>query len=211
MREFVTRIGAEGRFFKEIDEEQANIAYVRIKRENAEDKVITMIANRWHDSVRTLFFENKRLNRENDSADFIKDYVGSYPNFLFVVDENDLGDFYDLMKNFDKDNTCDIARILRYGINRNNQRFWCHFDWFQKDFVKKNLHAGGLWDLNRYYKVALGGKAVEHYVDQCKIQHGITLGEFYNDHCEGPEQINSQYPYPELSYRGETSATLPLQ
>ena len=42
---------------------------------SGEKKVVTMIANRWHKDVRTLFFEKDKLVREKDSGDFIDGYL----------------------------------------------------------------------------------------------------------------------------------------
>jgi len=137
-------------FFSVINGNNANLAYLRIRRKNGTDIAGSIVVNRWHDNVAFLFGEDGRLDPAKDSADFIHGLIGSYPNYFFDVREEDLPDFIDLLAHFEK-SPQDLERLGRYGINRADERFWETYDWFQQRFNEDEPVRGGLFDLNRYY------------------------------------------------------------
>lgn len=138
---------------KKINHYQANVAYIRIKMEDEVDLVYSMIVNRWHDNVAFMFNESSRLNPSKDDIDFVEGFIGSYPNFFFVVNQKELNDFFDLLKNYQENDTYE-KKLNRYGINRSNKDFWEIYDWFQQEYTKRKPIESGLFDLNRYYKRA---------------------------------------------------------
>ena len=137
-------------FFTLVNDYNANTAYLRIRVKNGTDVAGTIVINRWHDNVAYLFSEKNTLDANKDSADFIPELIGSYPNYFFDVRQEDLPDFLDLLAHFDK-SPKDMARLAKYGINRSDERFWDAYDWFQKRFLEEEPVRGGLFDLNRYY------------------------------------------------------------
>lgn len=140
-------------FFKHVKDHNANIALVRIIISETESEVVSMVIHRHHDDVRTMSKEEDNLNPDKDEADFIPGYIGSYPNYFFVVDLADLPEFLRSLKEYDGSETA-INSIARFGINRAHPKFWFHYDWFQKDFNSKEPDKAGLFDLNRYYYLA---------------------------------------------------------
>ncbi len=82
-------------FFTHVKDHNANLAFVCIKvNDKIEDDVyVSMIINRWHDDVTTIFGEEARLRPEKDSGVFIEGFVGSYPNYFFEVKLADLPDY----------------------------------------------------------------------------------------------------------------------
>jgi hypothetical protein len=112
-----------------------------------------MVVNRWHDSINTMFKEQSKYNPSKDTIDFFEENIASYPNYFFVVDKKDLGDFFDLIQNYE-DNDVYNAKVLKYGINRSDGRFWETYDWFQEHFNKAEPINGALLDLNRYHQRA---------------------------------------------------------
>jgi hypothetical protein len=137
-------------FFAVINDNNANLAYMRIRVKDGNDVAGTIVVNRWHDNVANLFSEESRLDPTRDSADFITGLIGSYPNYFVDVREEDLPDFFDMMMHFDN-GPQGMARLGKYGINRSDDRFWDAYDWFQKRFLEEEPVRGGLFDLNRYY------------------------------------------------------------
>ncbi|MDA3945288.1 MAG: fatty acid cis/trans isomerase [Helicobacteraceae bacterium] len=137
-------------FMELINGYNSNVAYVRVKRKEKTDLVFSIVINRWHDNVNAMFGEAKRLDPTKDRADFIEGSVGSYPNFFLVVEEEDLPDFFDMLENY-KDTPEYVAKLLNYGVVRNDLDFWKHFDWFQEHFYKAEPVQSGMYDLNRYY------------------------------------------------------------
>jgi hypothetical protein len=131
----------------------ANLAYVRIRIPGSRNQVVSMVINRWHDDVRTLSREEDKLRPEKDEANFIRGYVGSYPNYFFDVEVKDLPDFLKMLKSYDGTPAA-VAKVLKYGVNRADADFWEQYDWFQQDFLASDPLRAGLFDLNRYYHLA---------------------------------------------------------
>ncbi len=137
-------------FFTIVNNSNANIAFIRIRRHKGRDVAFSVVINRWHDNVAFLLNEDDRLDPAKDSADFINGLIGSYPNYFFDVQEKELPDFIDLLAHFDA-SPKDLARLAKYGVNRADDRLWETYDWFQKRFNEDEPVLGGLLDMNRYY------------------------------------------------------------
>ena len=132
----------------------ANLAYIRIRRQHEKDVVLSFVVNRWHDNVTYLFGEKNALDPSKDRGDILEGFIGSYPNYFFDVQEQDLPDFLQLLS-AKKIAEKDLERFISYGINRANPGFWEEYDWLQDRFLKDQPIYGGRFDLNRYYPTAL--------------------------------------------------------
>jgi hypothetical protein len=142
-------------FFRNVSDHNANVAWVGIKNlPGKKDTVISMVVDRWHDNVRFLFREGKFLDPSKDRADFLPGFIGSYPNYFFIVDASDLPDFLDILNNYDGSEPY-IQRLEKYGVNRAEDNFWEVYDWFQEEFNKSDKQLSGLVDLNRYSHKAI--------------------------------------------------------
>jgi hypothetical protein len=141
-------------FFSLVNDYNANLAYVRIRVPDGEDVVLSVVINRWHKNVAFLFGEGGALDPARDRADFIKGFIGSYPNSFLDIREEDLPDFFDLLATFAL-RTEDGTRFLKYGVNRADEQLWETYDWFQERFNKDEPVRAGLFDLNRYHYKAL--------------------------------------------------------
>ncbi len=149
----VSKPGTE--FFSIVKDFNANVVYIRIRKNDDDDVVISMIINRWHDNVAFLFGESDTLRPDKDRADFIPGFHGSYPNYFIDISQDELPGFFDLLSNLSEIGTEEAKlRFNKYGINRSNEDFWIHYDWFQDRFNKEQPVASGLFDLNRYYHSA---------------------------------------------------------
>ena len=135
--------------FKAFSSSNFNLAFIRFKIKK-QDLVYTMVVNRWHDSVAFLFNEEARLDIKKDKINFIEGFIGSYPNYFVVVEEDNIKEFFDLLKG-----VVDENKLSKFFINRNHKDFWEVYDWFQNRFYETNKIEAGLFDLNRYYKKAL--------------------------------------------------------
>jgi hypothetical protein len=142
-------------YFSHVADHNSNLGWVRVTNiPDREDEVVSVVVDRWHDNVRYLFRESSALNPSKDRADFLDGFVGSYPNYFFIVDAKDLPDFFNILKNYDNSPEY-IARINKYGVNRAADNFWEVYDWFQKEFDAYHGGEAGIVDLNRYYYLAL--------------------------------------------------------
>ena len=139
-------------FLKTVVDSGANVLHLRVTMpEGEEDKVYSLVINRWHDNVNSLFSEEKRFDSSKDTLDFIPGSVGSYPNAFGVVHYKDLSDFFDMIANFEE-NEVYKAKFKKYFISRGNEKFWETYDWFQNRFNKEDPLQAGLYDLNRYHR-----------------------------------------------------------
>jgi hypothetical protein len=131
-----------------------NLLYVRIRGYHGSDRFISIVINRWHDNVTSLFFEKSRLDSSKDTLDFHAGQVGSYPNYFLDVDAEDIPDFFDMLENFDGSPEY-LAKLEKYGVNRSDFDFWETYDWFQAKAYELDPVNAGLFDLNRYYPTAI--------------------------------------------------------
>lgn len=133
---------------------KSNLAHIRIKMTNKKDLVYSIIINRWHENVSLLFSEESRLDSTKDTINYIEGFIGSYPNIYVEVKQNELNEFFNLLKNY-KNNEHDKKKIFKFVINRANPNFWKSFDWFNSEFKRKDSLNYGLMDLNRYISKAI--------------------------------------------------------
>jgi len=137
-------------FITHVTQNDVNTAIVRFILEDGTSLVRTIVINRWHDNVNSLF-NGEQVNSEKDTIDFLVGSVGSYPNMFAIVHEKDIPDFYDLLENFDESDEY-LMKVSKYFIGRDDKKFWDYFDWFQDDFNKSDPVNAGLYDLNRYFR-----------------------------------------------------------
>jgi len=141
-------------FIRNIDGNQLNVVFVRVRDYEGADHFFTIVVNRWHDNVNSMFRESKRRDPSKDSMDFIDGSIGSYPNYFLDVAADEVPDLFDLLANFD-DSPEYVAKLRKYGVNRADPNFWEVYDFFQDQLDAADpLHAG-LYDLNRYYSKAV--------------------------------------------------------
>jgi len=140
-------------FITHITQSEVNLLLTRVRDYDEEDRSFTIVINRWHDNVNSMFGEAGTLDPSKDSVDFIPGSIGSYPNFFFDVAAKDVPDFFDMLENFDGSPEYQ-AKIDKYGVNRADPEFWEIYDWFQTRFNEHDPVEAGVYDLNRYYPMA---------------------------------------------------------
>ena len=142
-------------FIQHVNGSEANLLYVRVKNYQNADWFFTIVINRWHDNVNSMFGEGSRLDATQDTIDFLPISIGSYPNYFLEVEAPDVPDFFDMLENYDGSDEY-VAKIRKYGVNRADENFWISYDWFQARFYESDPFHAGLYDLNRYYSEAIG-------------------------------------------------------
>jgi len=151
LREGARSLTASGQgFITYVTDNNVNDVIVRLNMDDGKSYVRTIVINRWHDNVNSLF-NGEQVDPEKDTIDFLVGSIGSYPNMFGVVEEKDLPDFFDLLENFDGSDKYK-RKVAKYFIGRDDENFWKHFDWFQDNFSKSDPINAGLYDLNRYYR-----------------------------------------------------------
>jgi hypothetical protein len=140
-------------FIKHVTNSDVNLLYVRVRNYEGRDRYFSIVINRWHDNVNSMFGEEARLDPSKDTMDFLVESIGAYPNYFFEVDGPDLPEFFEMLQNFDGSDEY-IARFRRFGVNRADDDFWESYDRFQAQLESEDPLRAGLYDLNRYYPLA---------------------------------------------------------
>ena len=126
------------------------VSFVRIATAQPEqDPVYTLVVNKALSNVSFMFVESLRRAPEKDTLTVVPGFLGSYPNFFFVVAQDQLNDFVDTLKQAQTQPAID-AFYQRFGVHRSNPEIWRHVDWFNEQHKKQNGLKAGLFDMNRY-------------------------------------------------------------
>ena len=117
-----------------------------------DDLAYTLISNKAYKHVHSMFTDEKlgdRRDYENDTQTVVRWLEGSYPNFFYLVELEEVEAFvshYNNIKNRD-----DYEQfVARYGLRRTDPDFWAVSDWFNEKYARDEPIQSGLFDLNRY-------------------------------------------------------------
>lgn len=146
-------IAKEDSFFKRVEDHNANIAWVKVVGAER-NHYLTVFVDRWHNNVNYMEGEELALDPAKDRADVLEGLWGAYPNYFFVVEDDEMEDFWVILSDYSRDDF-DICRFESYGINRAEPEFWEIYDTFQAAFNVQHGERGGFIDLNRYYSRAM--------------------------------------------------------
>ncbi|MDA3835272.1 MAG: fatty acid cis/trans isomerase, partial [Spirochaetales bacterium] len=114
-------------FFKLVTDHNINLAHVRIRIDGEDDFLFSIVINRWHDNVSFMLKEDKYLESDKDSADFMEGFIGSYPNMFFDLSLAELPAFLKMINAF-TGSPEDIDLIWSFAVNRGRPDFWNHYD-----------------------------------------------------------------------------------
>ena len=131
-----------------------DVAFVRVRMGGKpdEDLAYTMISNKAYKNVTSMFVSEKPIDArdyEEDTQTVVRWLEGSYPNFFYVVDLDDIESFveeYNALSNREEYE----AFIARYGLRRTSEDFWKHADWFNEQYAREEPLLSGIYDFNRY-------------------------------------------------------------
>ncbi|MGZ8225508.1 MAG: fatty acid cis/trans isomerase [Methylococcaceae bacterium] len=126
------------------------MSLLRIKTgEPQGDLVYTLLIDKAYSNISKMLSARSRRLPENDSITVTPGFVGSYPNFFFNVENNQLTEFVDLIRNarteIDLDNL-----YSKFGVRRTNPDIWRQADWFNEQHQKYRGLQAGLLDMSRY-------------------------------------------------------------
>ena len=129
------------------------VSFVRIVTDdNNTSYAYSILRNAAYDNVISLLSDERqrdKLDIEKDTMTVVNWLLGSYPNFFFTVQLNDLDEFISHFthagnqKNFER-------LIERFGVRRTHPDFWETADWFQLQYARQRPLYSGLYDLSRY-------------------------------------------------------------
>ena len=130
------------------------VSFVRVKMGGRPEKDLayTMITNKSYKNVTSMFASESlgdRRDYKNDTQTVVRWLEGSYPDFFYVIELNDIDDFvkeYNAIENRQQYEEF----VARYGLRRTSEDFWKHADWFNQQYAREQPILSGIFDLNRY-------------------------------------------------------------
>jgi hypothetical protein len=116
---------------------------------SGEDLIYTLLVDKALSNISFIFAEDLRRLPGQDRLTVVSGFLGSYPNFFFSVEKSQLRGFIDALKSIRGE--ADKDRFYgKYGIRRNDPRFWQYSDWFNEKYQREKGVNAGIFDLNRY-------------------------------------------------------------
>lgn len=124
------------------------MSLVRIERRDQEAAYVTILRDNDHTNILSIFSEKERRRPERDRLTVVRGILGSYPNALFRVNEQQLEPFAHELGQLKSEQ--DYAQLREhYGVLRSDQKFWAFSDLVHADIVKDLGFQAGRLDFNR--------------------------------------------------------------
>lgn len=124
------------------------LTFIRVRHDD-ERTVYSLIRNRYHTNVAFLFGESLRYKPEKDSLTLYNGIAGSYPNFIFDIDANELELFEKALMEATSEDAFD-ALVQKWGVRRTHPQFWQIFHDFTQWQREQSPIDAGIFDANRY-------------------------------------------------------------
>jgi hypothetical protein len=131
-----------------------DVAFLRISTGDPDqDLAYTLIRNKMHTNVAFMRDETRRREPGKDALTVYRGLLGSYPNFMFKVPLERIGEF---TAGLHAARTPEQFRELlgHYGLSRTHPDIWTNFHWFVEFMQRTRPLEAGIYDMNRYKKVA---------------------------------------------------------
>ncbi len=117
--------------------------------EGQPDLAYSIIVNKGYKDLTTMFESEDNRSPDDDTLTILPGLVGSYPNFFYVVELDDIENFAARLAGLQ--NRDDYERFVAlYGVRRTNSGFWDQSDWFHATARQQDAIESGIFDLNRY-------------------------------------------------------------
>ncbi len=130
-----------------------DVSFVRVNLDdNGHALVYSIVRNKAYKNVVSLLSDEREREMsdiERDTVTVVDWLVGSYPNFFFSVDLEDIEDFAAHCAAIDSEQSFE-SFVVEYGVRRTDPRFWDMADWFQQQYAIQRPLFSGLYDLSRY-------------------------------------------------------------
>ncbi|MGB5678468.1 MAG: fatty acid cis/trans isomerase, partial [Gammaproteobacteria bacterium] len=128
-------------------------AFVRVKMggKTEDDLAYSMISNKAYKSVSSMFDKETLASRRDytyDTQTVVRWLEGSYPDFFYVVELDDIERFVDDYNRIENRQYYEDF-VARYGLRRTSEDFWMHADWFNAKYAQEQPRLSGIYDLNR--------------------------------------------------------------
>lgn len=133
--------GASLRFLPEV-------SMLLITERGQPQEVLTLVHNRGHANISSLFDEEANLLPEEDSLTLARGPLGDYPNVLLQAEASELPELVKLVTTMNSQR--DYSALLdRFGVRRTSPRFWLVSDQIAAVNRRDFPFASGILDYNR--------------------------------------------------------------
>ena len=129
-------------------------SFLRVSTGNPDrDLAYTLVRNKMHTNVAFMLDEEKRREPDKDTLTVYRGLLGSYPNFMFTVPLDGIGEFTAALRAV-RSREQFMQLVRTYGLSRTHPQIWSHFHWFVDYLRRTRPVEAGIYDMNRYKKVA---------------------------------------------------------
>ena len=90
-----------------------------------------------------------RRDYKYDTQTVVRWLEGSYPDFFYVVELDDIERFVEEYNALENRQHYE-AFVAHYVQRRTSEEFWMHADWFNQQYAREQPVLSGIFDLNRY-------------------------------------------------------------
>jgi len=131
-----------------------DVSFLRVRTGDPDaDLAYTLVRNKAHTNVAFMFEEEDRREPGKDTLTAFRGLIGSYPNFMFDLPLESIEAFAEALR---------AARtperffevVHRYGLPRTHPDIWANFQWFVDYMRRGDPIEAGVYDMNRYKRVA---------------------------------------------------------
>jgi hypothetical protein len=131
-----------------------DVSFLRVSTGKPDqDLAYTLVRNKAHSNVAFMLDEEKRREPDQDTLTVYRGLLGSYPNFMFNVPLDRVEAFAAALHAV-RSREQFMAVVSRYGLSRTHPEIWSNFHWFVDYMRRISPVEAGIYDLNRYKKVA---------------------------------------------------------
>lgn len=122
--------------------------FLRVTRKG-ERTMYTLIRNRHHTNVAFLLGEKRRHKPKHDTLTIYPGIIGSYPNFIFSVEANEIPWFVEALT--EAESKKDFEEVVqKWGIRRTHPGFWEILADITAWHKSQQPLQAGIFDINRY-------------------------------------------------------------
>lgn len=122
--------------------------FLRVTRKG-ERTVYTLIRNRHHTNVAFMMGEKRRHKPKNDTLTLYPGIIGSYPNFIFNVEANEIPWFVEALREADSKKGFEEV-VEKWGVRRTHPGFWEILADITAWHKSQDPLQAGIFDINRY-------------------------------------------------------------
>jgi hypothetical protein len=126
------------------------VSLLRVKQPEGNHKLYSLIRNRSHSNVSSLFDEASREIPKEQTLTITEGIIGTYPNSFLDITVEQLPGFVDALQAMKGEP--DYHQLLTdYGVRRTHPKFWNYSDWVTEYYYRELPVDAGLLDYNRFH------------------------------------------------------------